>query len=255
MPRVDQAPPALCVSLHDVSPATWPACARLLSMIDALGSGSVPVTLLVVPDYHRRGRIDHDPAFLRTIERRLAKGDEVALHGYYHLDDQTRPRGATDWLRRCVYTAGEGEFDALDAEEAGARLEQGLALMRRLAWPVHGFVAPAWLLGAGTRTALCRLPFAYTTTLRAIHRLPDWRMTPSPGLVYSVRGPLRRAVSRGWNTWLFAQLRQREAPLRLELHPADARHEAVVGHWWSLIERALPHRHPMTKHRWLEATA
>jgi predicted deacetylase len=222
-------------------------------MIDGLGR--IPVTLLVVPDYHRRGRIDRDPPFLRAVEQRLAKGDEVALHGYYHLDDQATPLGPTAWLRRRFYTAGEGEFAALSSAEAAARRERGLKLLQGLGWPVHGFVAPAWLLSAGSRAALPELPFAYTTTWRAIHRLPDWQTCVSPSLVYSVRSPVRRALSRSWNDWLFTRLRQRPAPLRLGLHPADARYHSVVHHWQHLIEQALPHRHPMTKYGWLEASA
>lgn len=248
-----EASPALCIVLHDVSPATWPACARLLAMIDGLGR--IPVTLLVVPDYHRRGRIDRDPSFLQAIERRLAKGDEVALHGYHHLDDQAAPRGATNWLRRRVYTAGEGEFAALSGAAAAARLERGLELLQGLSWPVHGFVAPAWLLSEGARAALSQLPFAYTSTLRALHRLPGWQACVSPSLVYSVRSPVRRALSRSWNDRLFARLRHRAAPLRLGLHPADAHHQSVVRHWRHLIEQALPQRRPMTKQGWLEAAA
>ena len=222
-------------------------------MID--GVGSIPVTLLVVPDYHRRGRIDRDPPFLRAVEQRLAKGDEVALHGYYHLDDQAASLGPAAWLRRRVYTAGEGEFAALSKDEAAARLERGVKLLQGLGWPVHGFVAPAWLLSAGSRAALSQLPFTYTTTLRAIHRLPDWQTYVSPSLVYSVRSPVRRALSRSWNDRLFTRLGQRPAPLRLGLHPADAHHQLVVHHWQYLIEQALQQRRPMTKQGWLEGLA
>jgi uncharacterized protein len=252
VPRVETSP-ALCIALHDVSPVTWPACARLLSMLDAMGR--IPVTLLVVPDYHRRGRIDRDPPFLRAAEQRLARGDEIALHGYYHLDDQAAPLEPTAWLRRRVYTAGEGEFAALSRAEAAARLERGLELLQGLGWPLHGFVAPAWLLSEGSRTALRELPFAYTTTLRAIQRLPDGQAWAAPSLVYSVRSPMRRALSRSWNDRLFTRLWQHPAPLRLGLHPADAHHPSVVEHWQSLIERALAERRPVTKHSWLETAA
>jgi len=222
-------------------------------MIDGLGD--IPVTLLVVPDYHRRGRIDGDPPFLRAVERRLARGDEVALHGYYHWDDQATPRIPTDWLRRRVYTAGEGEFAALHADQAAARLERGVKLLQGLGWPVYGFVAPAWLLSAGSRSALSQLPFTYTTTLRAIHRLPDWQACLSPALAYSVRSPLRRALSRVWNDRLFTRFGQHPAPLRFCLHPADAHHPFVVHHWQNLIERALPLRRPMTKQACVEVSA
>lgn len=243
-------PRALCVALHDVAPATWPACRRLLAMLDEIGP--LPVTLLVVPDYHRRGQVDHDPAFIRAIEARLARGDEVVLHGYHHLDDA--PRGAAlHWLQRRVYTAGEGEFAALAEVEAQVRLARGWEmLVGELDWPVSGFVAPAWLLSAGTRAALAQMPFRYTTTLRAVHHLPDWRAVAAPTLVYSVRNAWRRAVSRQWNRWLFAQVRSDAALLRLGLHPADAYYPEVVDDWARLLRHALEQRRPTTKAAWVE---
>src|SRR5579884_1177916 len=111
---------ALCIALHDVAPATWPHCARWLDLLDALGAP--PLTLLVVPNFHGRGRIDRDPAFCRAIERRLAGGDELALHGYDHRDAAPAPRGARAWWRRRVLTAGEGEFAALDEAQARERI-------------------------------------------------------------------------------------------------------------------------------------
>lgn len=243
----------LCVSIHDVAPATWADCQRLLAVLDRLGP--LPVTLLVVPDYHAQGRIDRHPAFLRAIDARLARGDEVALHGYYHLDDAPAPRDPYAWFRRRVYTVGEGEFDTLPERPARERLESGLELLHGLQWPVTGFVAPAWLLGRAARDVLGTLPFAYTTTMRSHFRLPDWHETPARSLVYSARTAWRRRLSHRWNEALLR--RQLQAPLlRLSLHPVDARHGTVVLHWQSLVERALASgRRPMTKHDWTEISA
>src|SRR6185369_14504453 len=74
--------PALCISIHDVAPATWADCARLLEALAPLGP--LPLTLLVVPDYHRQGAAV--PGWYRhAVERRLEMGDELALHGWNHL--------------------------------------------------------------------------------------------------------------------------------------------------------------------------
>jgi uncharacterized protein len=244
----------MCISVHDVAPATWPRCARLLAMIDACGAG--PATLLVVPDYHHGGRIDAYPAFLRAIERRLARGDEVALHGYYHEDDAPAPRAPLAWIERRVLTQSEGEFAALGAGEARVRLERGAALMASLRWPVRGFVPPAWLLGRGARVALSGLAggagFAYTTTRSGVYRLPDWQYTFSPSLVCTVRTPWRRSVSRALNAATFA-LARRAALLRLSLHPVDAEHADVMAQWRAWIERALESHVPVTKLQWLTA--
>src|SRR5260221_7700214 len=110
----------LCIAVHDVAPATWPQCEALLDMLDAFGAPRV--TLLVVPDWHSTGRIDAAPQFIAAIERRRARGDEIALHGYFHRDDSPAPRGPSARLRRRVLTAGEGEFADLPCDIAEARL-------------------------------------------------------------------------------------------------------------------------------------
>src|SRR3569623_1586046 len=218
----------------------------------ALYESPLPESLLVVPDYHHRGCVDHDPAFVRAIEARLARGDEVVLHGYHHLDERVPGSQPLDWLQRRVYTAGEGEFAALAAADAHHRLQRGWDMLTgRLHWPIAGFVAPAWLLGPGARAALTQLPFRYTTTLRSIYRLPDWHETAAPSLVYSVRSAWRRALSRRWNRWLYS--RSANLPLlRAGLHPADADHPNVVDDWCALLQRALEQRRPLTKRDWVE---
>jgi uncharacterized protein len=243
---------SVCISVHDVAPATWPRCARLLAMLDACGAG--PVTLLVVPDFHQRGRIDRHPWFVRAIDERRARGDEVALHGYYHEDDAPPPRGPRAWIERRVLTQREGEFAALDAEEALARLERGAALMAELGWPVRGFVAPAWLLGRGARIALARGGFAYTTTRSGIYRLPDWTYTFSPSLVCTVRSAWRRSMSQALNAATFA-LARRGPVLRLSLHPVDAEHPEVMAQWRGWVARALRTHAPATKSQWLAAAS
>ena len=243
---------AVCVSLHDVAPVTWPLCARILSMLDAIGP--VPVTLLVVPNYHKKNPIGAHSIFLRAIEDRIARGDEVALHGFYHLDDAPSPTHPWEWIQRRVLTQREGEFAAISVQEATARLERGLCLMNHLKWPIKGFIAPAWLLGAAVRTVLSTLPFTYTTTHKGIYRLPDWHLTPSTPLVYSVRSAWRRILSYPVNNSLQV-LHQKKPLLRLSLHPVDAHFESVMTHWASLVSRALKTRQPMTKADWIAKAA
>jgi predicted deacetylase len=234
---------ALCVSVHDVAPGTWPQCERLLQAIHAVAD--IPVTLLVVPAYHRRPVAD-SAGYERRLERRLAGGDELALHGYTHLDEAAPPAGWRDSFTRRLYTRSEGEFYAIDAAEARRRLELGLAWFAQRRWPVEGFVAPAWLLGEGAWSALADFPFSYTTTLRRFYVLPDRRALPSHSLVYTVRSGWRRQMSRTWCSLLCRALRN--APLvRLSLHPTDAGHPQVVRHFQRMIEMLAPERQAMTK--------
>ena len=103
-------------------------------------------------------------AGVRALARRAPRGgDEIALHGWTHLDEG-RPHGRVDRLRRELYTRGEGEFWAL-ARRGGAAASLRHRLVRGQRLAAAGFVAPAWLLGPGGGRPW-RAPFAYTSTLR-----------------------------------------------------------------------------------------
>ncbi|HEY4069731.1 MAG TPA: polysaccharide deacetylase family protein, partial [Burkholderiaceae bacterium] len=207
----------LCIVLHDVAPPTWGACRALLHEIARVGD--FPVTLLAVPRFHGAAR---DAGFEQWLRERATRGDEVALHGLTHVDDGV-PLGAVDRLRRRFYTRGEGEFSALDAPDAAQRIAAGLAWLHELDIIPAGFVAPAWLLGAGAWSALRELPLDYTCTLRRIHLLH--LQGPAQALVcqsqvYSSASAWRRQLSVRWNGALAWQQRD-AAVVRVELHPGD----------------------------------
>lgn len=239
---------ALLVVLHDVAPQTWPLLSPLVDELDRMGP--IPLSLLVVPDYHGGGPLPEHPGFVAAVERRLARGDEAVLHGYHHRDGAPPPRGPAGWLVRRVYTH-EGEFWTLGRDEARRLLERGMAVFERLGWPLAGFVAPAWLLGPGTRAALRETPLRYTTTPGRFYALPDFAPVAAPGLVWSARSPWRRMASRLWSE---RQLRRhRGAPvLRLGLHPADLVHASARRFWLGAVERLMRERTPLTKRAWLE---
>ncbi|HXQ64170.1 MAG TPA: polysaccharide deacetylase family protein, partial [Steroidobacteraceae bacterium] len=230
------------VSVHDVAPATWPDCARLLELLAPL---EVRTTLLVVPHYHGGCRADADPGFATALRERVVDGDEVVVHGYYHRDTGPVPRSPLDWGRRRLYTAREGEFGALADDEALARLRAGRDMIAAMGFEPRGFVAPAWLLGPGAWRALRASGFHYTCTRDALVPLAGApaRRVAAPSLVYSARSRLRRAVSKRWNTQRLRSLSA--APrVRAALHPADARHPAVLGHWRELLEQLAGARRP-----------
>jgi predicted deacetylase len=235
---------AVCIAIHDVAPATMPACERLFELIAELGAP--PATLLVVPDFHHRGRIERDLAFVRAIDRRLANGDEVALHGYYHVDDGPVPHSPFEWLQRRVLTASEGEFSALTQHEAEQRIDAGLAMFERLRWNVAGFVAPAWLLGDGARAALARTTLQWTSTHGAIESIADARRIAAPSISASARSAWRRWTSRRWLALANTALRT-ESLVRVALHPADVADETLVAAWRTLIGTLLAERIALTK--------
>ncbi|MDW5376421.1 polysaccharide deacetylase family protein [Halomonas sp. HP20-15] len=242
----------LAVVLHDVAPATWPDYAPFVDAIDALAVdlGPIPLTWLVVPDFHHQGLCSADPAFIERMNARLARGDELALHGYHHCDDSPPPRTPYELLMRRVYTR-EGEFQALDEAQAGQRLDRGAALFDRQSWPVPGFVAPAWLMGSGARRALVQRSFVYTSDRRRLYSLPDLLPLEAPGLVWSARSAWRRGASRVVCALQHHQARNADL-LRLGIHPVDMRHPWVRDYWLNTIAALIQEgRRPITKRAWV----
>jgi predicted deacetylase len=234
----------LCIAIHDVAPPTWSRCEVLFDLLGTLGAP--PTTLLVVPDYHRCGGVESDPAFVQAIDARVTRGDEIALHGYYHLDDGPAPHSAFEWLQRRVLTASEGEFAALTECEAELRIGAGLRMFDRLKWHVAGFVAPAWLLGAGARAALARTPIRYTSTHTHLETTADGRRIAAPVISASARSAWRCRTSRHWLR--VARAMTRNTPLlRIALHPADIDDPDLLAAWRDLLDALLADRVALTK--------
>lgn len=244
------AQPALCVSIHDVAPATWDECARLAQAVREVAD--IPLTWLVVPEYHRRGG---DQARMESgLERALARGDELALHGFTHLDTAPHGAGLGERFLRGTYTH-EGEFAALPAEEAARRIQRGLDWFAERHWPVRGFVPPAWLMGEGAWQALRAFDFDYTTTFRHFHLLQggaggegraDARAVLSPSLVYAARNRSGRLASPLLANLLALALARRPL-IRLSLHPPDLRHPQLLRHAQATVARLLAARTALTK--------
>ncbi len=235
-------PPMLCVSIHDVAPGTWEECARLARALRKVAD--VRLTWLVVPRYH--DRIEDERAMRAGLDAALARGDELALHGYTHLDTAQRPASLQQRFLRGVYTQREGEFAALAADEARERIALGLEWFRQRDWPVSGFVPPAWLLGEAAWRVLPEFAFSYTTTFTRFHLLRQRRSVFAPSLVYTARNSGGRALSP-----VAASLAARcmaGAPLmRLSLHPPDVRHPRLMAHAEGLVEGMLATREAVTK--------
>lgn len=250
-------PPAVSIVMHDVAPSTWPACERVL---DALAEVSpAAVSLLVVADYHRLHRMEDDAGFVRAMQQRRERGDEVIVHGLTHLDESQPSSALRDRIWRKFYTAGEGEFYALSQAEAAEKLQQAYTRFRALGWQTQGFVAPAWLYSAGACAALRDSPFAYTTSRRELILLPSQQRLSAPSLVWSVRAPWRLQLSAWWNEYMLRRILAdpvRYPLLRLGLHPVDAAHPTCLAFWQDALHRALEHgRVPMTKGAWLARRA
>lgn len=235
--------PALCVSIHDVAPGTWRECEQLLRAVQQVAD--IPLTWLVVPYYHR-AQPRRSAELEGALGQLLARGHELALHGYTHLDEAPADGNAARRFLRSVYTQREGEFSAISQEDARNRITLGLEWFGERGWPVQGFVPPAWLMGEGAWQAVRNFPFAYTSTFTHVHLLQKNEAVFSPSLVYTARNRTGRAVSP-LIARMTAGLLTSSPLVRLALHPPDARYPSLVRHAQRTIERLLDSRVPLTK--------
>lgn len=244
----------VCVVLHDVSPARWAGCARVLGQLRTLSAAcgvELPLTLLVVPRMHGMAHMPRH--YQRWLQRQAGAGHELMLHGLTHHDDGPPPRRWRERLLRRVYTDGEGEFAALDRHAAAQRIARARQWAREQGLSVPGFVAPAWLTSEGSWQALRDAGFSHTCTLGHVVALPEGQALAARSLVFSTRSPWRRLASVGWNRLLAWQQQQAQVPLmRFELHPGDGDHPLVQRCWSRLLAEALRDRQPL---RMAEAAA
>ena len=215
-------------------------------LADLGAAGVAAVSLLVVPDHHRKAPIDQNPDFIEWLRVRERQGHEIVLHGFYHLRESGG--GLAKRLITEHYTAGEGEFFDLGYEEARDRLARGRKFLS--GFDPKGFIAPAWLIGAEGERAARDEGFAYTTRLGSVLDLRSGFRTDSQSLVYSVRSAWRRGCSLLWNSWLNARLR-RNRLARLGLHPPDWRHANIKAHALRLTRENAASRRVIRYRDWV----
>ncbi len=239
---------ALVVSLHDVSPQTDAASARILSELEQLGVRTA--SLLVIPNHHGKGQFLEDQALCSWLREVAANGHEIVAHGYYHQRAKRERENVREKITTRVYTAGEGEFYDLDSAGAGALLIKARAAFAQIGVAPMGFIAPAWLLSDGAQTALREGGWTYTTRLGSVLDLETGREHRSQSLVWSVRSAWRRIVSLAWNAVLFRAMRDVEL-LRISIHPVDLEHPLIWRQIRALVRQALVDREPLSYGSWL----
>lgn len=230
----------LLASIHDVSPRSESEVDRLTELLRPhVGER---IAMLVVPNHWGDCPIVPGSPFASRLRAWADGGVEMFLHGYFHRDEARHTR-SFDRLRAASMTAGEGEFLGLPAREAAARIAAGQELIEDVTGqPIAGFVAPAWLYGAGAREALadCRIPLAED----------HWRVwSPTTGKSLA-RGPVITWASRSGPrllSSLMAAAALRHAPidvLRVGVHPPDVRHDRIVRSIAATLASALENRRP-----------
>ena len=236
------------VSLHDVAPATQSVTERMLAELTEKGIRHC--SLLVVPNYHHRGRSMQDSKFVSWLRQLEAVGHEIVIHGYFHERPKAPRETFFDKIVTRFYTQGEGEFYDLDYDEALRRITAARDEFQIAGLKPRGFIAPAWLLSDGGTRAARDAEMEYTTHLRDVVDLRANYVFPARSLVYSVRNGWRRTVSLAWNGILSHALKN-ESLMRLGIHPPDYSHPAIWRQILDLAGEMGRARTPITYQDWV----
>src|SRR5439155_16226417 len=178
----------MAVALHDVEPATFERCALIRDWLDDLGIERVTMLVSPAADMHPLG--DRGPELTQWLAERARCGDEIAQHGFQHLQVGRAPRlrqiAARAQGARAAEFVGLGEADTRRVVDAGRRI------MRLAGLDARGFVAPAYAYTPALRATLSER-FAWWAGLVRLHAGESTRLMPAVGLGTS--GPVKRATS------------------------------------------------------------
>lgn len=238
----------LVVSIHDVAPATQSITSEIIAELDQKGIRHC--SLLVVPDYHHRGRSMQDRQFVAWLRDLAARGHEIVIHGYFHERPPSKRESFFEKLITQFYTQGEGEFFDLGYDEALRRIKTARDEFHASGLKPRGFVAPAWLLSTDGERAARDAEMEYTTRLRSVRDLRFGETFAARSLVYSVQNSWRRTTSLLWNAALRRALKNNPL-LRVSIHPPDYSHPAIWRQIVDLVSEMAPIRTPTTYQDWV----
>ena len=249
--RTASAPPALLVSLHDVSPLTIEDCRRAVDLLQGLGIGAADLTLFVIPHHEGVTTIDADAPTVAFLRGLADAGACLAMHGLTHrmLGRAFSPAGI---IRAHVFARGSGELYKSDAPDTLRRLEQGTALLRRagLDEATRAFVPPAWQLSPAALEVVERAGFDFYERFGGIVHRDGLRARRLIGW-----GSLNAVEAAATAIWAGAQSRRSPVDTRLAIHPADMRRPGQVGSVTRALRHLLPRMRAMSYRAYLAAAA
>ncbi len=234
MPSVPKSERRLFLSVHDVGPRFESQVDRLR---DLLGRHAPQdrIALLVVPNHWGQAPLTRGTPFATKLRGWADAGAELFVHGWFHRDDSTHT-GRAAQLKARHMTAGEGEFLGLSYDAALTRMRDGRRLIEDIAGrPTAGFIAPAWLYGAGADAALADAGFRIAENHRRV-----WN--PTTGKILA-RDPVLTWASRSRARILSSLAAARVLPpvlrhlptARIGVHPGDTTVPALLNS----IDRAV----------------
>lgn len=217
----------LVISIHDVAPATIHETVALREMVRTI-AGDVPVSLLVVPHYHGSGWDTSSTTWLRSMAH---SGDEVVIHGLVHMGRDGRDGP---------------EFAPRDSlGDTIARLSLAISEVRDLGVHATGFLAPC---------------YAHPPVLDRALRTSglEWWATRNHLVTHGARTDLRslglgastltRRIASPWVAAGAVTALSTADRVRLDLHPADLRHERLTLAVPRILEALMRQRRHVTTH-------
>ena len=219
----------LLTSIHDVGPRSEAAVDYLRDRL----ARHVPVdrvAMLVVPNHWGEAPLKAGTPFARRLRGWADTGADMFLHGWFHRDDMEH-EGFGTRLKAKHMTASEGEFLGLGEAEALRRMRDGKALLEDIIGrSVTGFIAPAWLYGAGSHAAMAQIGFALSEDHWRIWR-PDAPTGPAlargPVITWASRSAPRKASSL-LTAWALPPLLRAVPVARVAVHPGDTGSTALL---------------------------
>jgi predicted deacetylase len=231
----------LIVSIHDVAPPNWVQVEKILKHLWRLGVRKR--SLLVIPNFRGCWRVDEYREFAEWLCERQREGDEIILHGFEH-NEVHKAQGVRDWIKNQLYTQGEGEFLALNYEEARNRIERGIAILKAAGVESSGFVAPAWLINRAGLTAVKDLGFEYTNSYTRITDFVSGKSKFVPSLVFGP-GRLNEDFSLLLQR-LASKLIRWQSSVRVVIHPPCVEHDRRFEGILAMIREQLLRHRPRT---------
>ncbi|MCS7051375.1 MAG: polysaccharide deacetylase family protein [Thermomicrobium sp.] len=204
------------VSIHDVAPAFLDEVRWLLGELDAIGVRSR--SLLVIPCHRGLDDLRRFPHLVALLEREVADGSEIVLHGYTHARAGSWRGDLLTVARAALFAREVAEFASLEWQEQRARLIAGRALLEELGFSTVGFCPPGWLHTAELPSVLEELGFDYLVEMLFLYDVRTRRRLVTPWMGF---------MGTGW--------------LHEELAQVGAR---FLGPWRAMAERVSVFLHP-----------
>lgn len=243
-------PPALLVSVHDVSPLTLEQSRQAVEMAVAAGVPVAALTVLVIPRHEDRIAVDQHPATSHWLAKLAGEGAHLVMHGYTHrmMGRCYSPQGLA-WAHG--FARGQGEFYRCSAAETKLRLDRGRAILEAagLGQATSSFVPPAWLLSTAAREVVRKEGFDFYEEMGGIvvnqdilaRRLLGW-------------GSLSMIEATATSWWAAIQRTRRAKDTRLAIHPADVVNRTSLASIRTCLAGLLPRTKPLNYRSFLRSS-